>query len=273
MTGESIGETGATMLKAASKRRGAPGMIILCFLATFVLASWPAQAADRTIYLTFDDGPLDGTGNILDVLKAENVPATMFMVGLHAKSSPESKALVARAKSMPLVTVGNHSYSHAYDRYRKFYADTEAVVADMVRANAVLGLAAPTHARLPGRNVFRLPNISTNDLSIDRTEIGIEQPDYEFVAATGFWLYGWDHEWVHDATGKPVQSVTRLISEIDHMFSGKVRFVRPNKLILLMHDEMFRDTFDGTANLTVLIQGLRQRGYSFGHITDYDPLN
>lgn len=261
------------MLKAAGKRHGAPGMTILWLLAALVLACSPVQAADRTIYLTFDDGPLDGTGNILDVLQAENVPATMFMVGLHAKSSPESKALVARAKSMPLVTLGNHSYSHAFNRYRKFYADTEGVVADMVRANAALGLDVPTHARLPGRNVFRLPNISTNDLSIDRIEIGIEEPDYEFVAATGFWLYGWDHEWVHDGTGKPVQSVTRLVSEIDHMFTGKVRFVRSNRLILLMHDEMFQDTFNGTANLTALIQGLRQRGYSFGHIPDYDPLN
>lgn len=262
------------MLMTASKRHGvtASGIAALWFLTAFVLACWPAQAADRTIYLTFDDGPLDGTRNILDVLQTENVPATMFMVGLHARSNPESKALVARAKSMPLVTVGNHSYSHANNRYRKFYADTEAVVADMVRANAVLGLEAPTHARLPGRNVFRLPNISTNDLSIDQHEREVEQPDYEFVAATGFWLYGWDHEWVHDGTGKPVQSVTRLVSEIDHMFSGKVRFVRPNKLILLMHDEMFRKTFNGTANLTALIQGLRQRGYSFGHIPDYDPL-
>ncbi len=262
------------MLMTTGKRHGvtASGMAVVWFLTAFVLACWPTQAADRTIYLTFDDGPLDGTGNILDVLEAENVPATMFMVGLHAKSSPESKALVARAKSMPLVTVGNHSYSHANNRYRRFYADTEAVVADMVRANAVLGLAAPTHARLPGRNVFRLPNISTNDLSIDQHEREVEQPDYEFVAATGFWLYGWDHEWVHDGTGKPVQSVTRLVSEIDHMFSGKVRFVRPNRLILLMHDEMFRDAFNGTANLTALIQGLRQRGYSFGRIPDYDPL-
>ncbi|WP_395450546.1 polysaccharide deacetylase family protein [Aminobacter sp. UC22_36] len=262
------------MLITASKRHGATafGTAVLWFLTVFVLACWPAQATDRTIYLTFDDGPLDGTGNILDVLEAENVPATMFMVGLHARSSRQSKALVARARTMPLVTVGNHSYSHAYDRYRKFYADTEAVVADMVRANAVLGLEAPTHARLPGRNVFRLPNISTNDLSIDRIEIGIEQPDYEFVAATGFWLYGWDHEWVHDGTGKPVQSVTRLVSEIDHMFSGKLRFVSPNKLILLMHDEMFQNTFDGTANLTALIQALKQRGYGFGQIPDYDPL-
>lgn len=237
------------------------------------LAGGPASAADRTVYLTFDDGPLNGTRNVLDVLEAEDVPATMFMVGLHVGSSPEFKAQFHRAKGMPHVTVGNHSYSHAYNRYRKFYADTEAVVADMVRANAVLDLTLPAPARLPGRNVFRLPNVSTNDLSIDRIEIDIEEPDYEFVAATGFWIYGWDHEWVHDGTGKPVQSVSTMLSEIDHLFGGKVRFVRPRKMILLMHDEMFQDKFDGTARLTALVQGLKQRGYKFGHIADHDPLN
>ncbi|MER8696647.1 polysaccharide deacetylase family protein [Mesorhizobium opportunistum] len=33
----------------------------------------PAHGADRTIYLTFDDGPLSGTGNILDVLQASHL--------------------------------------------------------------------------------------------------------------------------------------------------------------------------------------------------------
>ncbi|WP_245458056.1 MULTISPECIES: polysaccharide deacetylase family protein [unclassified Mesorhizobium] len=99
----------------------------------------PAGAADRTIYLTFDDGPLTGTNNILDVLEAEQVPATLFMVGMHAQASALNKALVQRAKRMPLVTIGNHSYSHAYNHYRHFYGDTEGVVADMLRANAALG--------------------------------------------------------------------------------------------------------------------------------------
>lgn len=239
--------------------------------AALIAVSWPAWSADRTVYLTFDDGPLNGTRNVLDVIEAENVPATLFMVGLHVGSSPELNAQFHRARAMPQVTIGNHSYSHAYNRYRKFYADTDAVVADMVRANAVLELTMPAAARLPGRNVFRLPNVSSNDLSIDRTEIGIEEPDYEFVAATGFWIYGWDHEWVHDGTGKSVQSVNTMLNEIDHLFSGKVRFIRPNKMIVLMHDEMFQDKFDGTAKLTALVQGLKQRGYKFGRIADYDP--
>lgn len=229
----------------------------------------PAGAADRTIYLTFDDGPLTGTNNILDVLEAEQVPATLFMVGMHAQASALNKALVQRAKRMPLVTIGNHSYSHAYNHYRHFYGDTEGVVADMLQANAALGLKPSVHARLPGRDVFRLLSMSKNDTSLGLAEEGREDPDYEFVAASGFYLYGWDHEWVHENSGEPVQTIDHLVSEIDHLF-GYGRFVKPGKLILLMHDEMFQNVFDGKANLTALIKALKLRGYTFGAISDYD---
>ncbi len=217
---------------------------ILALLASTLAAT----AADRVVYLTFDDGPLNGTSNVLDVLAAEKVPATLFMVGMHVEASAAHKALLARAKSLPLVTVGNHSYSHAHDKYRIFYADAEGVVADMLRANKVLGLSPVVHARLPGRDVFRLLDVSRDDLGIGHAEDLREEVDFDFVAASGFELYGWDHEWVHEATGKPVQSVSLLLTEIDHLF-GYGRFVEPGKLILLMHDEMFQDTFNGNANL------------------------
>jgi hypothetical protein len=41
-------------------------------------------------------------------------------------------------------------------------------------------------------------------------------------------------------------------------------------LILLMHDEMFQDAFDGKATLTALIAALRLRHYAFGAIAGYD---
>ena len=102
-------------------------------LAAVLMSALPAHGADRIIYLTFDDGPLNGTSNILDVLEAEQVPATLFMVGMHAEAGASNKALVRRAKAMPLVTIGNHSYSHAYNHYRHFYGNTEGVVADMLK--------------------------------------------------------------------------------------------------------------------------------------------
>lgn len=229
-----------------------------------------SDAADRTIYLTFDDGPLPGTENILSVLRQENVPAALFMVGLHVETISGGRDLLAEAKAIPLVTVGNHSYSHANNRYRNYYSNTDAVVADMLHANQVLGLVPKVHARLPGRDVFRLPTVSKEDLSINVAQWEREWLDYELVAEAGFYLYGWDFEWVHSDDGKPVQSVDRLLSEIDHLF-GYGRFVQPGKMILLMHDEMFQDKFDGQENLRILIRQLRQRGYRFGDIRTYAP--
>jgi peptidoglycan/xylan/chitin deacetylase (PgdA/CDA1 family) len=244
-------------------------MLLRLSAMLWLLIAAPALAADRTVYLTFDDGPLNGTANVLDVLETEQVPATFFMVGMHVEANAGTRALLQRAKAMPLVTVGNHSYSHAYNHYRNFYGDTEGVIADMLKANVVLGLSPPVHARLPGRDVFRLPSFSKDDNSLGLAEAGREDPDYEFVAASGFWLYGWDHEWVHEDSGKPVQSVDHLVSEIDHLF-GYGRFAKPRKLILLMHDEMFQDGFDGKAKLTALIAALRLRHYAFGAIQTYD---
>lgn len=236
----------------------------------FLFMALPAAAAEKTIYLTFDDGPLNGTANILQVLDKEQVPATMFMVGMHADASQDHTALVAKAKSMPLVTVGNHPYTHANNHYRYFYSSVEDLLADLARADKSLGLKGPPiYARLPGRNVFRLLDMSSDDLSIGKPEDRREEPDFEFVAASGYYLYGWDHEWVHDGQGKPVQTVEHLVSEIDHLFAyGKL--AKPNKLILLMHDEMFQDTYNGTTNLQALVATLKNRGYAFGKIDNFD---
>ncbi|MGK6311373.1 polysaccharide deacetylase family protein [Neorhizobium sp. DT-125] len=243
--------------------------MLLRLLALLFLLGSSAWAQERTVYLTFDDGPLTGTATILKVLAAENVPAAMFMVGLHAKASADHLALVRQAKSMPLVTVGNHSYTHAENHYKHFYSNADQVLADLQEANLALELTKqPIPARLPGRDVFRLPGLSRDDFGLGRKEDGLEKPDFDEVAAAGFYLYGWDHEWLHDSTGKPVQPVEQLLSEIDVVFA-KGGDAERNRLILLMHDEMFQGHFDGEANLTALISGLKQRGYAFGDISTY----
>lgn len=258
-------------MTAVARRLPFAASVVLAAVLALVSTFQPAGAAQRTVFLTFDDGPLDGTANVLSVLEKEQVPATLFMVGQHVLASRERKALLAKAKAMPLVTVGNHSFSHANNRYREFYADTEGVVADMLKANEVLGLTVkPVPARLPGRDVFRLRYVSRNDLSVGEVQAASEQVDFEFVAASDFDVYGWDFEWFHDGTGKPVQKADRLVEEIARLFAYG-RLVEKDKLILLMHDQMFQDRFDGVANLTALISGLRARGFAFGAIRDYSP--
>src|SRR5205814_5935420 len=47
-------------------------------------------AARKMVALTFDDGPdPDWTPQILDILKAEHVPATFFVIGSNAEAYPE----------------------------------------------------------------------------------------------------------------------------------------------------------------------------------------
>jgi peptidoglycan/xylan/chitin deacetylase (PgdA/CDA1 family) len=62
----------------------------------------------HTIALTFDDGPNARTGAVLDVLKANNVKATFFIVGNMAKTHPEMLARIAAEGNL----LANHSASH-----------------------------------------------------------------------------------------------------------------------------------------------------------------
>ena len=62
----------------------------------------------RTISLTFDDGPSEGTLALLDYLAEENVWATFFMCGMNVRRLPHIAGRVAAAGHQ----IGNHTYSH-----------------------------------------------------------------------------------------------------------------------------------------------------------------
>jgi len=65
--------------------------------------------ADREVVLTFDDGPLAPyTTRVLDMLAAECVKATYFLVGTMAQSNPELTRRIRREGH----TIGTHSRSH-----------------------------------------------------------------------------------------------------------------------------------------------------------------
>jgi peptidoglycan-N-acetylglucosamine deacetylase len=64
---------------------------------------------DKKVALTFDDGPNpDATPRILDILSAERVPATFFLLGRHVEHYPE----IARRVAASGQTLGNHGYYH-----------------------------------------------------------------------------------------------------------------------------------------------------------------
>src|SRR5437762_11026681 len=62
----------------------------------------------RSIALTFDDGPSESTGRLLDLLHKLQIPATFFVCGMNVRRLPE----VLRAAAAAGHEIGNHSYSH-----------------------------------------------------------------------------------------------------------------------------------------------------------------
>jgi peptidoglycan/xylan/chitin deacetylase (PgdA/CDA1 family) len=77
----------------------------------FIKALSHGSKEHKAIAITFDDGPMkDFTPRLLDLLKAENVPAAFFLIG---KNIAGNEALVKRMVDEGHV-IGNHSYSHTY---------------------------------------------------------------------------------------------------------------------------------------------------------------
>jgi len=241
----------------------------LIFFTGFAWGQLPCSQECK-VYLTIDDGPLAGARNIISAFSQKPVPVTLFMVGLHVEEFSRGQEMLALAKAMPNVKIGDHSYSHARDRYRYFYSDAAGVVKDMQMGAKVLGIEAtkPIFSRLPGRNVFRLQGLSRDDPYITAHERALEKVDDDDVRRAGFSLYGWDLEWAHLSSGKPVQSIANLLEEIQQAFATG-NTVRPGKLILLMHDQMFPDHFDGQTQLLALIQALQDRGYVIDDLRNY----
>lgn len=247
---------------------------MLCYLLTILGVSYASLPSTRTIYMTSDDGPLRGTRNLINVILSTNTPITMFMVGLHYDNAGQDlKNFINQARKSSHIDIANHSYTHANNHYRYFYHDTSHVVQDLKKNNITLGLTGNhISTRLPGRDVFRIPNLKRDDPYITKAEDMVERIDDDAVYRSGFYIYGWDLEWAHDMHGRPIQSVTHLVQEIENKFnSGDT--VLPNKLILLMHDEMFQEQFSGPEQLQQLIDSLRKRGYKFDLIKNYYGCN
>lgn len=70
---------------------------------------WRNSASEKTIYLTFDDGPVYGpTEFVLDVLDKYNIQATFFCIGDNVRKHPELFARIVNAGH----SVGNHTFHH-----------------------------------------------------------------------------------------------------------------------------------------------------------------
>lgn len=104
----------------------------------------------KCIALTFDDGPGPDTGRLLDLLKAQNVPATFFVLGNQAVKYP---ALVNRE-----YTEGNEVGNHTWD-----HKDLSKLPAAAVQDEINRGADAIAAAGIPRPTLVRPPYGAVND--------------------------------------------------------------------------------------------------------------
>jgi peptidoglycan/xylan/chitin deacetylase (PgdA/CDA1 family) len=75
----------------------------------FPLAVWRIPEVSKTVYLTFDDGPVPGvTPWVLDLLNKHQIKATFFVVGENVFRYPEIFDQITEEGH----SVGNHTYHH-----------------------------------------------------------------------------------------------------------------------------------------------------------------
>jgi len=215
----------------------------------------------KHIYITFDDGPLDGSEDIDDAVRKEKIDVNVFVVGEHVLRDMRLKNYYKLYENNPYIEIGNHSFTHAHNRYKKFYLTPSVVVADFQKCQTDLKI--PTdYARLPGRNQWRLKNVYSNDIISGASSA-------DSLYRHGYKVFGWDVEWQHDGeTGDPIQTVDQMVALIEKKLNNHTT-MRPNNLVLLAHDEMFRNGWE-ESELKQLIDKLKAKGnYSFDHLSSY----
>jgi len=123
--------------------------------------------ADKEVVLTFDDGPIPPyTGQVLDILAAQCVKATFFLVGEMARAHPA----VARRTLAEGHTIGTHSEDHPL-RFGRLSAELveweiDKGIIDVGSALGDSGEVAP---------FFRVPGLAHSDI------IGSELADRSLV--------------------------------------------------------------------------------------------
>ncbi len=224
----------------------------------------PKKAHQKTIYLTFDDGPNSGTKKVMDILEAEKVPATLFLVGEHVFDSKTQNDLFDSLRTNSLFEIANHSFSHACNnKFSWFYNRPDTVLKDFARCADSLRLKSNI-VRTPGRNIWRTANISATDLAASTAAA-------DSLKQNGFTAVGWDLEWHFDNTHKLVQSDSTMKAEIDSAFARN-RTHTKDALVLLAHDRCFATASD-SGQLHRMIMQLKAEGiYKFETVSAYPAL-
>ncbi|MBN1658624.1 MAG: polysaccharide deacetylase family protein [Anaerolineae bacterium] len=188
------------------------------------------DVAEPVVALTLDDGPtVSYTGEVLDILRAEGVPATFFVVGEALERNLDvCRAIVAEGHEL-----GNHTYSHPHMVLRSYAAMRD----EIERTDALIracGYEGEIHFRAPGGKQF------------------LVLPYY--LARTGKKNIKWDVA-PEGGGADAARIVERVLSE-----------VQPGSIILL--HAMYESREETRKALPEVIRGLKEKGYRFVTVSE-----
>ncbi len=199
---------------------------------------------EKIAYLTFDDGPtVKATGKTLDILKAEDIKATFFVVGKHVKENPE---LAKRAYEEGHY-LANHGYHH---NNKKLYQSAESFISEIKNTDIEIGKAIGVENYCS--HVFRFPNgyMSSRYKAKKKEAVKLlSEMNYTYI------------DWNclnHDSVKK--YSNSQLLKNLKKSAKNK------GTLVILMHDTS--DVNDTPSILKDSIDYLREQGYEFRNFYD-----
>ena len=207
-------------------------VLILVMCSQFIKDTSAQAQTEKTVYLTFDDGPSDRvTPKILDILKEENVKATFFIVGTAA----ESRKYLLEREVAEGHKVAVHSYTHTYNQ---IYSSVENLLADIDKCNELIKSVTGSYS-----TIYRFPGGS----------FGLRNELIDAVKAHGMTYVDWNAS-ICDAE---YYEAPREI-----LYANAVETSNGHdKVILLAHDTTTKST---TAEvLKDIIKYFKSQNYSF----------
>ena len=193
----------------------------------------------NTIYLTFDDGPRDGTTDkILDILKEKDVKATFFV------TNNGSDDLIRRAFSEGH-SLGIHTASHRYDL---IYASVDNYFNDLnIVENRIFNITGKK------TNIIRFPGGSSNTIS-KKYSLGIMSTLTKDVISKNYQYFDWNID-----SGDSIYNNSK-----NDIYNNVINNISKDKYnVILMHD-----TKNKTVEvLPMIIDYAKSNGYNFKTLT------
>lgn len=132
---------------------------------------------NKTIYLTFDDGPCSYTGKLLKILNEYNVKATFFVTN----QFPAYQKYIKEAH-LAGHSIGVHTYSHNFNIYKS----VESYFNDLNKMNAIIKKQTGSESRL-----VRFPGGSSNTVSRSYSK-GIMKTLANELESRGYSYFDWN---------------------------------------------------------------------------------